>query len=290
MTGFSITVFLPEGEPDGLRLVEKSHWTGVGLMTRRDRFPKDRKRDEFGRSGVYILLGPSEDDLSVRRIYIGETRNVGRRISAHIGKKDFWTELVFFTKNDDSLDKADIEHLEAELIQLARKAGIAEVDNEGPNPAPPGPTEAKRADIDSFLFDMLVIFRLLGIDAFDVPGPDAGFESYEFTLGGTNGRGTPTRKGFLVREGSRGNARNLESITKGYAALRRGLIDHGVAAEEGDELIFRRDHEFESPSAAGSALYGGSTSGPQHWRRESDKKSIKEIEAELLAHTDMPTE
>ena len=281
MTGFSITVFLPEGEPDGLRLVEKSHWTGVGLMTRRDRLPDHRKREEFGRSGVYVLLGPSEINLSARRIYVGETGNVGKRIDDHIRSKDFWTELVFFTKKDDSLDKADTVHLEAELIQRARLAGTAEVDNQRPDPTPPEPTEAKRADIDSFLRDMLVIFRLLGIDAFDLPSSEAD-ERYVFTLGGTHGRGTPTRKGFLVREGSSGNARNHESIPKGYAELRRTLIDDGVAKADGDKLIFARDHEFQSPSAAGAALYGGATSGPQHWKRESDGKSIKEIEAERL--------
>lgn len=290
MTGFSITVFLPEGEPDGLRLVEKSHWTGIGLMTRRGRFPEDRKRDEFGRSGVYVLLGPGEFDPSARRIYVGETHNVGRRISAHISKKDFWTELVFFTKKDDSLDKGEIEHLEAALIRLARQAGVAELDNEEPDPAPPEPTEAKRADIDSFLVDMLVSLRLLGIDVFDVPGSDAGFESYTFKLGGTSGHGTPTRKGFLVRKGSRGNAKDKPSIPKGYAALRRGLLDQGIAEEAGNELVFLRDHEFKSSSAAGAALYGGATRGPEHWRRASDNKSINEIEAERLAHVDIPTE
>ena len=30
--GFSIRVFLPEGTPEGLRLVEKSNWTGRGIV------------------------------------------------------------------------------------------------------------------------------------------------------------------------------------------------------------------------------------------------------------------
>lgn len=30
--GFSIRIFLPDGTPDGLRLVEKSNWTGRGIV------------------------------------------------------------------------------------------------------------------------------------------------------------------------------------------------------------------------------------------------------------------
>lgn len=292
MTGFSITVFLPDGEPDGLRLVERSHWTGIGLMTRRDRLEQDLKRDEFKRSGVYALLGPAEGGLAARRIYVGEGNVVATRVREHVEKKEFWTELVLFTKKDDSLDKADISYLEAELVKLAKAAGRAELDNTQ-DPNPPEPTEAKRADIDSFLGDMLAIFRLLGIDAFEPieeievePGTGTGSETYVFTLGGTNGRGTPTRSGFLVREGSKGRAQTLDSISSGYASLRQTLIDSSVARVDGEDLIFLSDYEFKSASAAAASLYGGMTSGPQQWKRDSDGKSIKDIEAERLREVD----
>jgi hypothetical protein len=29
---FSIKVFLPNGQPDGLRIVDKSNWTGRGIV------------------------------------------------------------------------------------------------------------------------------------------------------------------------------------------------------------------------------------------------------------------
>ncbi len=296
MTGFSITVFLPDGAPDGLRLVDRSHWTGVGLMTRRDRLEQDLKRDEFKRSGVYVLLGPGEGGLSARRIYVGEGNVVRTRIRQHVENKEFWTELVLFTKKDDSLDKADISYLEAELVKIAKEAGRAELDNTQ-DPHPPEPTEAKRADIDSFLSDMLVIFRLLGIDAFEAieelevePGAGTGPEAYVFNLAKTDGRGTPTRTGFLVREGSRGRTQELESITPGYANLRQALIKSGVIAVDGADLVFQSDHEFQSPSAAAAALYGGMTSGPQKWKRKSDGKSMKEIEAERLASVEADDE
>jgi len=32
---FSIRIFVPDGDPDGLRLVEKSNWTGLGVVFKR---------------------------------------------------------------------------------------------------------------------------------------------------------------------------------------------------------------------------------------------------------------
>jgi len=34
---FSIRIFVPGGDPDGLRIVEKSNWTGVGVAFNRGR-------------------------------------------------------------------------------------------------------------------------------------------------------------------------------------------------------------------------------------------------------------
>ena len=32
---FSITIFVPDGDPDSLRFVEKSNWTGIGVVFNR---------------------------------------------------------------------------------------------------------------------------------------------------------------------------------------------------------------------------------------------------------------
>jgi hypothetical protein len=42
MSGFSLRIFLPDGSPDGLRLVEKSNWTGRGIVCPRPLFPTAR--------------------------------------------------------------------------------------------------------------------------------------------------------------------------------------------------------------------------------------------------------
>src|SRR5260370_39532220 len=51
--GFSIRIYLVDGLPDGLRIVEKSNWTGKAVVCPRSRFPDAKSRLEFGRTGGY---------------------------------------------------------------------------------------------------------------------------------------------------------------------------------------------------------------------------------------------
>ena len=79
LRGFSIHIFLPDGSPDGLRVVEKTNWTGIGLQYPRASFPKAESRREFARAGVYVLVGPSAE-TGLQRAYIGEGDPVGPRL------------------------------------------------------------------------------------------------------------------------------------------------------------------------------------------------------------------
>ena len=55
---FSIRIFLPGGVPDGIRLIEKSNWTGCGLVCPRALLNEAKSRNEFTSTGVYVLVGP----------------------------------------------------------------------------------------------------------------------------------------------------------------------------------------------------------------------------------------
>jgi len=68
---FSLRIFVADGDPDGLRLVERSNWIGKAVVFPRAILPKIKKRDEFNQTGVYLLLGPREDGEG-DKVYIGE--------------------------------------------------------------------------------------------------------------------------------------------------------------------------------------------------------------------------
>ena len=81
-TGFSVRIFVPSGEPESLRLVEKSNWTGQGLVFPRSLYAEVRKRKELSRTGVYILWGPG-DSGHLQRVYVGEGDTLLPRLDSH---------------------------------------------------------------------------------------------------------------------------------------------------------------------------------------------------------------
>ena len=85
--GVLIRLFLVEGVPDGLWVVEKSNWTGVGLMCPRSSYPHARSREELTRPGVYVLVGPSESIAGRIRIYVGEADILSKRLDRTTRKR-----------------------------------------------------------------------------------------------------------------------------------------------------------------------------------------------------------
>ena len=117
----SIRLFLADGAPDGVIVVEKSNWTGRAVVASRSDLRRALKRAELEQPGVYVLTGFGEADE--RRAYIGEADVLGKRLRQHAKGKDFWTRLIAFTSTNEGLNKAHVRHLEARLIALARQVG-----------------------------------------------------------------------------------------------------------------------------------------------------------------------
>lgn len=57
---FSLRIFVADGDPDGLRVVERSNWIGKALMFPRALLPRVKGRSELSQTGVYLLLGQKE--------------------------------------------------------------------------------------------------------------------------------------------------------------------------------------------------------------------------------------
>jgi hypothetical protein len=58
---FFIRVLVPTGDPDGLPIVEKSNWPGVCVVFNRTNYNEVGNRVEFDKTGVYVLVGASND-------------------------------------------------------------------------------------------------------------------------------------------------------------------------------------------------------------------------------------
>lgn len=168
--GFTIRIYVPDGDPEGIRIIDRIASTGIAITFPRPQWKIIRTRPEFARAGIYILIGYSSDDPDLPRIYIGQGDGVLNRIDSHYDNKDFWDwGFVFVTKSTDSgFNRAHITWLEHMLITRSIEAARSQLDN-GNTPGQPTLSEAEKADTNLFLREILQILPLLGLRAFEKP-------------------------------------------------------------------------------------------------------------------------
>lgn len=278
---FSLHIFVANGDPDGLRLVERSNWIGKALVFPRSLYPQVRSRSEFQQTGVYLLMGPRlEGDGET--IYIGEGDPVRPRFEDHYAKKDFWTKAVFFVAGPGQLNKAHVQYLEARLVQLANAAKRLPLEN-GNLPSEPTLSEPERAFVGVFLDNILGILPVLGIQAFEQssqPNSDRASSELFCLIRGANANGHDSPQGFVVHRGSTTSADVTPSLRDHFphvARLRDDLQKSGVLEKEGSTLRFTQDYTFSSPSLASALVIGRSSNGRIDWK-DSNGRTLKEIQ------------
>lgn len=282
MTPFSLRIFVADGDPDGLRIVDKSNWIGKALVFPRALLPQVKGRPELAQTGVYLLLGPRPDGEG-DMLYVGEGDPILPRLQDHQVKKDFWTRAIGFTTTTaGQLNKAHVQFLESRLIALAKAAKRMPLDNAN-QPAEPSLSEADRADMEVFLSHMLGMLPVLGVHAFEqAPQAPAAKAGPVLTCKGkgVQATGYEASQGFVVRAGSQAVVATVPSMAqhvRGMFDLRQELISNGVLAMQGALYQFTQDYSFSSPSTAAAVVLGRSANGRVEWKA-ADGRTLKEIQ------------
>jgi Domain of unknown function (DUF4357) len=281
-TPFSLRIFVADGDPDGLRIVEKSNWIGKALVFPRALLPQVKARPELAQTGVYLLLGPRPDGEG-EMLYVGEGDPIRPRLESHYAQKDFWTRAIGFTTTTaGQLNKAHVQFLESRLIALARAAKRMPLDNAN-QPTEPSLSEADRADMEVFLGHMLGMLPVLGVHAFEqAPKAPAAKAGPVLTCKGkgVQATGYEASQGFVVKAGSQAVADTVPSMAqhvRGMYDLRQELISNGVLAMQGGLYQFTQDYSFSSPSTAAAVVLGRSANGRVEWKA-ADGRTLKEIQ------------
>jgi hypothetical protein len=287
-------MYLVDGKPEGLRVIDRSGWTGVCLAFSRADYAEAKARPELGRTGVYVLVGPEVDGPRPQRVYVGEGDEVRTRLDSHHRDKDFWTHAYVLTTKDDSLNKAHVRYLESRLLELAATVDAAAREN-GTMPPRLALGEAEESDMENYLENSLVLLPLLGVTLFDVvdavgvpPHPTDGLTGDGELAGGavtyylraphTEATGQNESRGFLVKEGALGRALT-KTMNAGYELKRNRLRIEEILVPHGlEQLRLTRDYLFDSPSQAASVLTGGSKNGRDAWR-DSRGRTLKQNQA-----------
>lgn len=257
-------------------MIEKSNWTGLGLVSSRADYLDARQREEWARPGVYFLTADGED-IFRPLLYVGEADDVRNRVDSHVKNKDFWTGVVAFTSKDGNLNKAHVRYLEARLLALAAAADRVTLLN-GTGPALPRLSEADIAEMEGYLSEMLVMLPLAGVIAFQsVQRQQASGDDFVLTGRGAQASGTDTSEGFVVFEGSLARTDEVASINSGATRLRARLLSEAVLMPEDEHLRFAKAHLFDSPSTAAAVVLGRTANGRIEWKDRAGR-TLKEAQ------------
>ncbi len=280
MSSATIKIFLVHGDPKRLRTAELSNWSGKAVAGPRSEFERVIRREESGRSGVYFLTS-NDPESGKPAVYIGEAENIRDRVKTHL-EKDFWNQIVYFISKDENLTKAHIRYLEGRLIDQGRHASRALVMNgQGSGAKLP---ESDREDMEVFLEKINQLLPVLGVEllvtAIGKAETDAEKEMLYCEIKGIKARGHLTPNGFLVLKGSQAvlNERASSQKYPWPLNMRQRLKNEDVLSVYEDHLIFTRDEEFSSPSAAAAVVHGGHANGLIAWKNKNGK-TLKEIES-----------
>ncbi|WP_018905439.1 GIY-YIG nuclease family protein [Variovorax paradoxus] len=270
----TIQIFLPHGDPRGIRFAEITTRIVQVIEVPRSLLPEFLKMPESDQVALYFLFGEAEDGADPK-VYIGQTGDLRARLAKHNKEKEFWERALILISRTNSLTQTHALFLEWCCLQAARKAGRYRDDNgnSGSKPHTPAPLEADCLEIYATGHSLLAT---LGYPIFDPvaksPSAAAPDELFYCKATGAHGRGMYTEEGFVVLKGSIGRKDNVPSIigTAG-ARLRDRLLESGTMRAQGETVIFERDHLFKSPSMAALALLGRTCNGWIDWKTQDGR-------------------
>jgi len=279
MTSATIKLFLPRGDAKSLRTAEISNWTGKAVAAPRTELEELLAREELEKAGVYILIG--NDPLTdAPRAYIGEAEIIRDRLRQH-RTKEFWVSAIVFVSKDENLTKAHVRYLESRLLAEAAQINrfTLEQNQAGGSRLP----ESDREDMEVFLSRIRQLLPVLGSDIL-TPIAQLTMRSQSggvliCRIKGAEARGQRTASGFVVLQGSTAVLEERPSVGD-YPYLmtrRKQLLDDGTLVREGEYLLFTKDAEFTSPSAAAVVIHGGSANGLIVWKTE-DGKTLRQLD------------
>jgi len=267
----TIQIFLPSGEPHGIRIAEITTRIVQVIEVPRSLLGDFLAMEQSSQVGVYFLIGEASED-GTRLAYVGQTGDLRARLCNHNQKKDFWDRALVLVSRTNSLTQTHALFLEWHALKQIRDAGRFADDNgnAGSRPHTPAPLEAECLEIFETGHTLI---SSLGFPLFDrvvsASSPPAAAETLYCCSPGTgvDARGLYTAEGFVVLEGSIAREAMTPSTTPAQRQWRQRLLDRGVMRADGHgALVFTRDHLFQTPSAAAIAVMARRANGWTEWK------------------------
>lgn len=226
----TIQIFLPDGNPRGIKIAEITNRTIKAILFPRNQFEAILQRPELANVGFYFLFGVADNGHEMA--YIGEAEDCAERLKQHQRNKDFWNYAVVIISQTHAFTKTHVKYLEYVAIKKASETGRYDLDNSA-IPNRPHITESMEADAEDCFEIAKVLLSTLGFPLFDSVAREVvastPVDVYKLKGNGVEAEGSLVDDGFVVFKDSKVKATTVPSchdylINIQICPLRRGMV------------------------------------------------------------------
>lgn len=276
--GRTIQIFLPDGNPRGIRIADMTSRTVHAMYVPRPLLDEAFAMEECPSIGLYFLVG-EPDVAGQAKVYVGESEECGNRLKQHNKSKDFWTAAVLVGSKTQYFTRSHIRYLESICCEAIGSGGRYNLEN-GTAPVKNYVSRPVEADLLDNFETIKVLVSTLGFPLFDaVAAPQSGQLLY-CRADGVEATGEYTDDGLVVFRGSTARAVEAPSASPWVSNLRAALTASGSLIQEGDHLRFDKSHVFPSPSAAAVTVLGRTANGWSEWKY-ADGRTLNEVKRRI---------
>jgi len=273
--GKTIQIFLPDGNPRGVKIAEFTSRTVQAVLVPRAQLEFACSRSEVGNVGLYFLFGEG-GTANLPRLYVGEAEHCGVRLKQHNKNTDWWTTAIVCVSKTAAFTKSHVKYLEWHCHAEASAAGRFKLENDS-TPTKSHVSEPVEADLKDNFDTIRILTGTLGYPLFDkiqIP------QTKDILLcrgKKAKAKGEYTEDGLVVFAGSTSNRQETNTIHKFMIAIRQQLLKDGVlAVVDDDTLRFTKNHVFPSPSQAAAIVLARNANGWLEWKY-ADGRTLDEV-------------
>lgn len=265
-----LQILVPEGNPNGMKIIELPGWSGKSFVVPRQNLRELKDRPEVNQPGLYFLFGVDESS-SEDLVYIGESENFYSRIANHDSNKDFWNTAVIFT---GGLNRAFVKYLEYRATTMAHNATRMIVQNKV-QPQENTLSEAEKVIVEQYFENVHFILGTIGYEVFETVAESITDKKfYYFKSEGIDAKAQLLADGSLnVLKGSLARIRQVDSFWGWSKATRERFLQDRTFIDNGDGVsyVYTKDILFKSPSAAAATTAGYPVNGWGVWKDDAGK-------------------
>lgn len=270
-TAKTIQIYLPAGEPRGIRIAEITTRIVQAVLIPRSDLAQGKLRKELDLPGIYFLFGEGEDEAKPI-VYVGQTEDARKRFDSHNKTKTFWKTAIFCVSKTQNFTQAHIRYLEWYCMQRAKEVARYTLDNgQVPDNSTyvPEPMEAELLDVFETISTLV---STLGYPVFEpLARTVSSGPRFYCRSRGCDASGELVEDGFVVFQGSKSRIDPTASMPEAIGNRRKSMLDAGIIEEINGVYIFQQDYLFPSPSNAAACVLGASANGWNEWKDASGK-------------------